>query len=426
VASEDGDGGLDAKAPDGEPECRSSLDCKRADRAFCDRGTCQACGKAEECKDQVGRNQCDNGTCVACLVSDHCPSDTPICAGDKTCTVCASEKECAMRSESTAAGLCENGRCTLDKDALFVDDDNLATMADCKQAQGTPASPFCNIQDAINKLPTADQELILVLTGSYPGFKVTTSVRIIAKGICRIDQGNADKPRVDIDGDGTVVTVRGFEVSGASAVSDGAISCHNKASCVLEELNVFGNGLGVGGETARLLVVDRSRVHDNAYGGISTRFTDYRIQNNFLYGNGSPTASMVGGATLGQGFTQDATARTFRNNTLFSNRASTSAQASDCSAPTVLTSNILWDNGLKSTGIMCSVDHSITDDTGLLGTDISNDDPRFVSTANRNNPDLHIREGSPAIDKALSEGAPKLDIDGKARDAKPDIGADEL
>ncbi len=48
-------------------------------------------------------------------------------------------------------------------------------------------------------------------------------------------------------------------------------------------------------------------------------------------------------------------------------------------------------------------------------------DPLFLSYPG----DLHLQMGSPCVDAGNPIGAPLVDMDGKLRDATPDIGADE-
>lgn len=52
-------------------------------------------------------------------------------------------------------------------------------------------------------------------------------------------------------------------------------------------------------------------------------------------------------------------------------------------------------------------------------------DPLFFRSAWGEEGDYHLREGSPAIDAGVADGVPNVDLDGRPRDAQPDIGAYE-
>jgi len=60
-----------------------------------------------------------------------------------------------------------------------------------------------------------------------------------------------------------------------------------------------------------------------------------------------------------------------------------------------------------------------------LGTGNIYGDPKFIAPAWGKTGDYHLKSGSPAIDKGTAGGAPKIDLERKKRDAKPDIGAYE-
>ena len=60
-----------------------------------------------------------------------------------------------------------------------------------------------------------------------------------------------------------------------------------------------------------------------------------------------------------------------------------------------------------------------------LGTGNLCGDPRFVRPAWGEPGDYHLQAGSPAIDAGTADGAPTVDLENRARDARPDIGAYE-
>ena len=72
----------------------------------------------------------------------------------------------------------------------------------------------------------------------------------------------------------------------------------------------------------------------------------------------------------------------------------------------------------------CQTRDSLVDDTTVASMNGNRTgDPRYVDAVNS---DLHIMTDSAAKNVANVDHAPALDIDGKRRDAAPDIGADEF
>jgi len=65
------------------------------------------------------------------------------------------------------------------------------------------------------------------------------------------------------------------------------------------------------------------------------------------------------------------------------------------------------------------------DNIGQLGTGNLYGDPLFVAPAWGTEGDYHLQEGSPAINAGLTQGAPTDDLEGRPRDAQPDLGAYE-
>ncbi|MBU1879184.1 MAG: hypothetical protein KJ734_09575, partial [Chloroflexi bacterium] len=62
---------------------------------------------------------------------------------------------------------------------------------------------------------------------------------------------------------------------------------------------------------------------------------------------------------------------------------------------------------------------------GSLGPGNQYGDPRYVAPAWGHDGDYHLQAGSPAIDAGTPAGAPADDLEGRPRDAHPDMGAYE-
>jgi predicted GH43/DUF377 family glycosyl hydrolase len=116
------------------------------------------------------------------------------------------------------------------------------------------------------------------------------------------------------------------------------------------------------------------------------------------------------------------------NNTIVSN----TAEGIQVNAGTVLVrNNIIYGNGggiNNESGSVVSSDHNafwsnafdyenVTPGPGDISAD-----PAFMDAANG---DYHLRIGSPCIDAGTPDGAPAADIEGRSRDAVPDMGAYE-
>jgi hypothetical protein len=135
-------------------------------------------------------------------------------------------------------------------------------------------------------------------------------------------------------------------------------------------------------------------------------------------------------------------ARDYRNN-LFVNARSRSGSATGkhyavnyggtTANPTGLTAsnNLLYVSGNGGVlGLYNSVDRTtLTAWQTATGRDTNSlsSDPLFVNaTGTAATVDLHLQSGSPAIGAAVALAAVTHDFDGQARDATPDIGADEI
>jgi len=135
--------------------------------------------------------------------------------------------------------------------------------------------------------------------------------------------------------------------------------------------------------------------------GISAS-TEFVLRNNIFAFNGGPAQGSATGIYIGSGI------RWIREgNNLFWSRGD---------------EEILWDTG---TGVreLSRADVTASLWTGTQGGQDLAANPRFVS--GWPDVDLHLREGSPAIDAGASLDAPQTDLEGKPRGERPDLGAHE-
>jgi hypothetical protein len=192
-------------------------------------------------------------------------------------------------------------------------------------------------------------------------------------------------------------------------------------------LNNTGGGISASGGT---LTVSQSTISANQGGGISVTNGTFVIVGNVFFNNGNDT-SLMGG--VGVGTPQNAMNRLEFNSFTRNKAQDTLGTAIQCLAGTFTArNNIMSENGTltnpQQVGGNCAHAYSIARPGTLPpGSGNSSADPLFVNTSTG---DLHLRAGSPALGAAdpgsSLMGPAARDIDGDARIAPADIGADEV
>jgi parallel beta-helix repeat protein len=299
---------------------------------------------------------------------------------------------------------------------------------------GSPASPFCRIQDGITAAAPGDT--VLVAPGTY-----YENVDFLGKAIelrsargplaTTIDAGLAGSCVSCVSGEGPGSIVQGFTLTNGSGrpVSGGGEG--GGVACLASSPTIRGNrivrnaprwGGGIACRNGSSPRIVDNLIADNAApgagGGIYLHTNCApRIENNLILRNRVASAT-GGGLYIGYGSTP-----TLAHNTIFGNAALNAGAAFSYQSNATLTSCIVWGNTPNQMLNVMNVTYSDVQG-GIAGTGNLNADPAFVDTAGD---DFHLSFGSPCID-AGTAGGPLLDFEGDPRtsSAAPDMGADEF
>ena len=180
------------------------------------------------------------------------------------------------------------------------------------KGEGTWAKPFCSIEDAIALV--AQDGTISVADGEY-------TVDLEISGMSFTLEGR-DDPRLEISEcpgvhvrNGAVVTIKGFEITGAtSEEGGGAVQVTGNSSASILENHIHANtciGVRCIGADCK---IERNRILDNDLGGIEILDSRFDIINNIISENGG--AGQIGGVWIDR-----AGDSTFVNNTVAYNNA---------------------------------------------------------------------------------------------------------
>ena len=134
-------------------ECRScqsiNQECAKADPAYpvCNGGVCTACTTNDECVKE-GFITCSSGRCRGCSTNTECKDDTrPYCEpGTTACRECKADSECDSqlcdtgKNPAVVEGV---GKCAKANSIVWVQNGG------CTGGQGTVASPYCSISEAL-------------------------------------------------------------------------------------------------------------------------------------------------------------------------------------------------------------------------------------------------------------------------------------
>jgi hypothetical protein len=426
--------------PPGEP-CGPDGECTTNERPICYQGLCVECGTAADCPFSLpvcaeaghqcesceqegdcaafdGRPYCDQGTCVGCRDGGDCAAAAPICdQADGTCRGCRAGSECA-------SDVCDwiDGECVADDDVLYVAVDG--TGSDC-----TRDDPCGSIADALAAAGSS-RNWILMAAGSYQETVVLSgvTVRIVGDG-ADLTPATVDVPAFDIR-EQADVGISGLHIHDADGNGDGpgdGVYCTNTggaSTLVLDRVLIEGNddqGIDANGCN---VTVARSTITENLRGGIAFSSVDFDVTNNFIYVNGSGTASA--GILVEE---NPPTRGRLEHNTIVANlNPAGTPSGVRCLAVGALLqfkNNIIYDNQGSASqieGENCEHTYSVIGPNRVSGEGNTEIAPTFVGETN-----FHLVAGSSGIDAAAATDIP-IDFDGQPRpggDAN-DIGADEL
>lgn len=380
-----------------------------------------ACGAHGECPGSL--------MCVAGFCEDHAPI-----------VDAAPDPGCTQHAQCPVSHVClPDGACADPQQVAYVSATGSGTAC-------TQAAPCGSVASAV-----ATNRPIAKLSGAITGparLESKTLIILADPGASLVPGGGEDV--LDVVGGDVAVYDLAFKGAGGAirdlvSASNGArltlirvslddsddsgLSTDTGAMVVVAQSTIRGSrDTGI---TARggSLTVTQSVVHDNARGGITVSNASFAIVGNVVFRNGG-TSSGVGGIAINN---SSAMPGRLEFNSFSQNSApSGAAPGVQCSAPGFTArNNILSNNGISTSNQVsgtCAHTYSIMR-PGMLPTGTGNlaVDPMFVDPTLGN---LHLKPGSPAQRAADPSsdltGSAARDLDGEARIAPADIGADQL
>lgn len=375
----------------------------------------RGCSANADCAAPLGVCDLAQMMCVQCTSSEPnaCVGDAPVCGSDSACRTCVAHSECG------SSACLPDGSCGTDINVAYVDPAGTGTtctkLAPCKKVDDALKTqrPFVKLRGTTIEQVTINNQNVTLLAD--PGAKLTdTNVGILLR----------------IDGT-SIVSIYDLEITGAAGANNPGLSLQpgNTASVSLTRAKVTANaGTGISA-TNGTLTVSQSTISGNIGGGISVIDGTFIIVGNVFLLNGTPT-SRVGGINVQS---PESLLNRLELNTFNQNQARNgSGPAIDCDAGMFTAKyNIMSVNGtltqMDQVAGPCMHAYSIAR-PGVVpaGTGNSSADPLFVNSVDG---DLHLQAGSPARGAAVGAtltGIAAHDIDGDARVAPADIGADQV
>ncbi len=405
------------------------------------------CNSSSECKAPSSVCKMPERSCVQCTTTEAsaCTGNTPVCSETNACRGCQKDDEC----QSQACDV-QGGSCLAEASLLYVAP--AGSGAVCTRAQ-----PCGSLMTALG-LVDATRTTIKMLPGSYTERVTiadkTVTVHAVGAELTEAVQGEI----VHVEGSANV-TLIGLRIhDGLGATGDGILCINaganipslnltdakvdanggkgvNATRCLLSiARSTIGNNTGLGVSSSGGSVnVNASTISKNTGGGITLGDgSTFVIVGNMFFGNGSePNATTTGGISIS---TTQSAANRLEFNSFNKNQSQNGiAPAIHCFAGIFTArNNIISGNGTAAN--TQQVDGSCTHAYSIVtpgtlpagGTNFASD-PKFVDTLTGN---LHIQPGSAAIRAAAPDadlgGLSARDLDGDARVAPADIGADEL
>lgn len=370
--------------------------------------------------------------CVECTTSAQCIGASPVCDAER-CRGCAKDSECDSEICDVSTGTC------VDAATIAYASPTGSSVATCKKADP------CSIDRAFT-ITDASRSNVLLTPGAYDANIViqNKAVSVYATGATVTSSTGYT---FEIDDRGSLRMTGGNVVS--SAAPGAAIQCQTLDNIDSPKLSLSGTSIDGKDRGIYMLKCTATLTMAHVVGGSPV----------IAFGGSSVAidrSSVIGGTTIAE----DAGTVVRISNSVFSGSDNSSGALlaiddsvafvsfSTISGRLICTAGTPICTGSSPVGLcvddsivvdlaagapsdtitngLCSVSSSIvypqTTSLGNSGNKIGVD-PKLKDPANG---DYHLVTGSPAIDASAPGATDAFDFDGKARDAKPDLGAFEF
>lgn len=454
--SDAGSGGCGADCAEGGAPplgraCEVSADDCSGAAPICDdtSGACRACGSDDECSQDLRLGFCltsgvGKGRCVECQTDDDCSdAKAPVCGTLGVCRGCDKNDECA-------SGVCDpNGACASQDANVYALAETGATGTMC----GTLEQPCRFLATAVTQLSSTRHNLVLLKTTKAFNDSVTLpaikGLRVIGNGVHVGPSGPAGAFLVPagasvgfediVIANGVAANAPGIKCTGGSlgvvrSQLEDNLSGIAASDCdvVVSESLFQGNAPDAANATAAITSSCSSMSCDKTTSFVRNQFVDNGVA---VYLSNQAEASIENNLFLRNGYDNYTRVLELRSvhtrvayNTLvenFNNGIYVGIIA--CIGACDVVANVTYNNfpGHPEYGDQViyggTLTYNLTEVT-YPGTTNRSGDPLFVDP---DNGDYTPGRGSPAIDHGDPNDFPELDINGKKRTGKPDIGAYE-
>ena len=264
-------------------ECRScqsiNQECAKADPAYpvCNGGVCTACTTNDECVKE-GFITCSSGRCRGCSTNTECKDDTrPYCdPGTTACRECKADSECDSqlcdtgKNPAVVEGV---GKCAKANSIVWVQNGG------CTGGQGTVASPYCSIAEALAN-PNAKY---LQLKTSGTSYTVPTPLN---RNLVLLGQGTTPADVIltafTFSGAGQSLVLRNVTVRDTSKIQS-LVKCTAGSVTVLKSMLDTGKRGIDADSSCTKVTVEQTRIEGASGAGIYIAAqTDYRIVNSIV------------------------------------------------------------------------------------------------------------------------------------------------
>lgn len=397
--------------------CNVTPDCDMNDKPVCDTANniCVACSSTnmalgdQQCGtwssarvDPLNRSLCISGLCAECRTSNDCKrTGKTFC--DQTDNIC---KGCTMHSQCLpGSGICKLdssllatgdqltniGECVNTNDVVYVD----RGYVNCSTGDGTSAKPFCELNQAV-----ATGKSYINLKGNGTAMVNTyQSVTVDSGKLVAVFGPGRDVPAaqqalisgVTVSG-GARITINGVTVT--HNTGQPAVQCNGSASLYVQSAqitNAFLSGGGIYANQCTRVVVEKSRINNIAGNGIFiTGGSGHRVVNNAIVDSTRNSANTM--ETYGLRISGNADGL-FAFNTIANN-----LQGVQCDSSVAVTDSIIVSNGGGAqVGGNCQTPRTVVD-ASKVSLDAS-----FFLTTNSLNDSCCVDKGLPDANMTIKD-----------------------